>query len=199
MFGGLPTSTDAALWRGSYGLFPLPSSTLDGSILNTWSWKTAFILLLQRSTVFRQYNVNHIAKLKGPCCYLHSTFLFSYSKYSHMRFHPPLSHISRISFSKWSGSWYARKWNFKSRNLKKIRLVKTPWLLKWTKHILAPSPPPQKIKRLLFDWQHLDISPVLLLTFFCWCSKQRWLTSILWPTSTNAQVGWKAPVPQAYR
>lgn len=25
------------------------------------------------------------------------------------------------------------------------------------------------------------------------------LTSILCPTSTNAQVGWKAPVPQAYR
>lgn len=33
-----PTSTDAALWRGSYGLFPFPSSTLEGSILNTWSW-----------------------------------------------------------------------------------------------------------------------------------------------------------------
>lgn len=36
----LPTRTDTALWRGSYGLFPFPSSTLEGSILNTLSWRS---------------------------------------------------------------------------------------------------------------------------------------------------------------
>lgn len=85
-FHSLPTSTEAALWRGSYGLFPLPSSTLEGSILNTWSWETSFILLihflnvLQFSVLGIMYIIQLNACIGGSVLFFHATFLFSCSK-----------------------------------------------------------------------------------------------------------------------